>query len=143
MKYYLISSKGRIKGFTIGSPSYLILNTLHFHTRDVTFILSIIVSTIKIITFISVSRGDIQALHCIVGRAAVECVAVFSSSVSNICTIIVIIIIIIVTRPKPPSGRQGLAGSWGKDTVRQVHYMMFSTSHFAPLALSSDWIVLI
>ena len=51
-------------------------------------------------------------------------------------------IIIIATRPKPPSGRQGLAGSWGKDTVRQVHYKMFSTSHFAPTALSSNWILL-
>ena len=51
---------------------------------------------------------------------------------------LIIIIIIIATRPKPPSGRQGLAGSWGKDTVRQVHYKMFSTSHFAPTALSSD-----
>ena len=51
-------------------------------------------------------------------------------------------IIIIITRPKPPSGRQGLAGSWGKDTVRQVHYKMFSTSHFAPTALSSNWILL-
>ena len=50
--------------------------------------------------------------------------------------------IIIITRPKPPSGRQGLAGSWGKDTVRQVHYKMFSTSHFAPTALSSNWILL-
>ena len=52
------------------------------------------------------------------------------------------IIIIIITRPKPPSGRQGLVGSWGKDTVRQVHYKMFSTSHFAPTALSSNWILL-
>ena len=51
-------------------------------------------------------------------------------------------IIIIITRPKPPSGRQGLVGSWGKDTVRQVHYKMFSTSHFAPTALSSNWILL-
>ena len=40
------------------------------------------------------------------------------------------------------SGRQGLAGSWGKDTVRQVHYKMFSTSHFAPTVLSSNWILL-
>ena len=56
--------------------------------------------------------------------------------------ITIIIIIIIITRPKPPSGRQGLAGSWGKDTVRQVHYKMFSTSHFAPTALSSNWILL-
>ena len=55
---------------------------------------------------------------------------------------IIIIVIIIITRPKPPSGRQGLAGSWGKDTVRQVHYKMFSTSHFAPTALSSNWILL-
>ena len=50
--------------------------------------------------------------------------------------------IIITTRPKPPSGRQGLVGSWGKDTVRQVHYKMFSTSHFAPTPLSSNWILL-
>ena len=52
-------------------------------------------------------------------------------------------IIIIITRPMPPYGRQGLAGSWGKDTVRQIHFGAFSTSHFAPSALSSDWIVLI
>ena len=56
--------------------------------------------------------------------------------------VITVIFIIIVTRPKPPSGRQGLAGSWGKDTVRQVHYKMFSMSHFAPTALSSNWILL-
>ena len=47
-------------------------------------------------------------------------------------------IIIIVTRPKPPEGRQGLAGSWGKDKVRRVNFGVFSTSHFAHLALSSD-----
>ena len=40
------------------------------------------------------------------------------------------------TRPKPPYGRHGLAGSWGKDTVRQVHFGMFSMYHFAPSALS-------
>ena len=63
----------------------------------------------------------------------------------NIFTIITIVIIfviiaiiIIITRPKPPFGRQGLAGSWGKDTVRRVHFWVFSTSHFAPSALSSD-----
>ena len=56
--------------------------------------------------------------------------------------IISILLIIINTRPKPPSGRPGLAGSWGKDTVRQVHYKMFSMSHFAPTALSSNWILL-
>ena len=60
-----------------------------------------------------------------------------------IATTTIIIIIIIITRPKPPYGRQGLAGSWGKDTVRQIHFGAFSTSHFAPSALSSDWIVLI
>ena len=48
------------------------------------------------------------------------------------------IIIIIITRPKPPVGRQGLAGSWGKDKVRRVNFGVFSTSHFAHLALSSD-----
>ena len=60
-----------------------------------------------------------------------------------ITNIVAIIITIIITRPKPPSGRQGLAGSWGKGTVRQVHYKMFSTSHFAPTALSSNWILLL
>ena len=63
--------------------------------------------------------------------------------VGNIITITIIIIIIIITRPKPPFGRQGLAGSWGKDKVRRVNFGVFSTSHFAHLALSSDWIVLI
>ena len=47
-------------------------------------------------------------------------------------------IIINITRPKPPFGRQGLAGSWGKDKVRRVNFGVFSTSHFAHLALSSD-----
>ena len=47
------------------------------------------------------------------------------------------IIIIIITRPKPSYGQQGLAGSWGKDTVRQVHFGMLSTSHFAPRVLNS------
>ena len=42
--------------------------------------------------------------------------------------IITIIIIIIITRPMPPYGRQGLAGSWGMDTVRRVHFGVFSTS---------------
>ena len=64
-------------------------------------------------------------------------------SFRNIILIISNDIPIIITRPKPPSGRQGLAGSWGKDTVRQVHYKMFSTSHFAPTALSSNWILLL
>ena len=50
--------------------------------------------------------------------------------------------IICMTRPKPPCERQGLAESWGKDTVRQVHFGVFSTSHFAPTVLSSDWIEL-
>ena len=31
----------------------------------------------------------------------------------------------------------------GKDTVRRVHFRVFSTSHFAPTLLSSDWQVLI
>ena len=54
----------------------------------------------------------------------------------------IVITIIMITRPKPPYGRQGLAGSWGKDIARQVHYRVFSTPHFAPTALSSDWILL-
>ena len=47
------------------------------------------------------------------------------------------------TRPKPPYGRQGQAGSWGKDTVRRVHFDVFSTSRFGPPALNLDWILLI
>ena len=39
-----------------------------------------------------------------------------------------VILVIIVTRPMPPYGRQGLAGSWGMDTVRRVHFGVFSTS---------------
>ena len=35
------------------------------------------------------------------------------------------------TRPKLPFGRQGLAGSWSKDTVGQVHFKVFSMSNFA------------
>ena len=49
-------------------------------------------------------------------------------------------ITIISTRPKPPYGRQGLAVSWGKDTVRWIHFGVFSASGFAPPALSSNWI---
>ena len=36
--------------------------------------------------------------------------------------IIVTTIIIIITGPKPPYGRQGLAGSWGKDAVWRVKF---------------------
>ena len=43
--------------------------------------------------------------------------------------IIIVPIIIITTRPKPPFGRQGQAGSWGKDKVRRVNFGVFSTSH--------------
>ena len=60
---------------------------------------------------------------------------------SSITSVIIIIIIIIITRPKPPYGRQGLAGLWGKNTVRRVHFGFFLTSHFATSPLSSDWIV--
>ena len=38
-------------------------------------------------------------------------------------------------------GRQGQVGSWGKDTVRQVHFVVVSMSRFAPPPLSSDWIL--
>lgn len=34
------------------------------------------------------------------------------------------------TRTKPPYGRQGLAGSWGKDTISRVYFGVFSTAHF-------------
>ena len=50
----------------------------------------------------------------------------------------VIAIIIIITRPKPASGRQGLVGSWGQDTDEVSTFLVFLTSHFAPVALSSD-----
>ena len=38
------------------------------------------------------------------------------------------VVIIIFTRPKPPYGRQGLAGSWSKDRVRRVHFGVLSRS---------------
>ena len=47
-------------------------------------------------------------------------------------------VIIIVTRPKPAYGRQGLAGLWGQDTDEVSTFLVFLTSHFAPVALSSD-----
>ena len=34
------------------------------------------------------------------------------------------------TRPKSPYRRQGLPGLWGRDTVRRVHFEVFSASHF-------------
>ena len=40
------------------------------------------------------------------------------------------------TRPKSPFRRQGLPGLWGRDTVRRVHFEVFSVSHFTPTALS-------
>ena len=43
-------------------------------------------------------------------------------------------LIIIITRPKPAYGRQGLAGSWGKDTDEVSTFLVFLTSHFAPVA---------
>ena len=49
-----------------------------------------------------------------------------------------IIISIIITRPKPAYGQQGLAGSWGQDTDEVSTFLVFLTSHFAPVALSSD-----
>ena len=49
-----------------------------------------------------------------------------------------VIIIIIITRPKPAYSRQGLAGSWGQDTDEVSTFLVFLTSHFAPVALSSD-----
>ena len=49
-----------------------------------------------------------------------------------------ITIFIIITRPKPAYGRQGLAGSWGQDTDEVSTFLVFLTSHFAPVALSSD-----
>ena len=55
-----------------------------------------------------------------------------------IITIIVIIIVIIITRPKPASGRQGLVGSWGQDTDEVSTFLVFLTSHLAPVTLSSD-----
>ena len=55
-----------------------------------------------------------------------------------VITITIIIIVIIITRPKPAYGRQGLAGSWGQDTDEVSTFWVFLTSHFAPLALSSE-----
>ena len=55
-------------------------------------------------------------------------------------TLHIIVTTIIITRPKPASGRQGLAGSWGQDTDEVSTFLVFLTSHFAPAALSSDLI---
>ena len=52
--------------------------------------------------------------------------------------IFLLVVIIIITRPKPAYGRQGLAGSLGQDTVEVSTLWVFLTSHFAPVALSSD-----
>ena len=41
-------------------------------------------------------------------------------------------------RPKPPNGRQDLAGLWGKDTIRRVHFGVVAASNFAPTVLSLD-----
>ena len=48
------------------------------------------------------------------------------------------IIIIIINRPKPAYDRQGLTGLWGQDTDEVSTFLVFLTSHFAPVALSSD-----
>ena len=45
-----------------------------------------------------------------------------------------------LTRPKPPYVWQGLAGFWGKDTIRWVHFGVFSTSHFST-RIASDFLV--
>ena len=63
--------------------------------------------------------------------------AVAAAHLSNL-SIINIITIIIITRPKPAYGRQGLAGPWGQDTDEVSTFLVFLTSHFAPVALSSD-----
>ena len=55
-----------------------------------------------------------------------------------VIVIVIVIITIINTRPKPAYGRQGLAGSWGQDTVEVSTLWVFLTSHLAPVALSSD-----
>ena len=46
--------------------------------------------------------------------------------------------VIIITRTKPAFGWQGLAGHWVKIQIKTVLFWVFSTSHFAPAALSSD-----
>ena len=51
---------------------------------------------------------------------------------------VVSIIIIIITRPMPAYGRQGLGGSWGQDTDEVSTFLVFLTSHLAPVAFSSD-----
>ena len=55
-----------------------------------------------------------------------------------IIRLIVFVFIIMITRPKPAFGRQGLVGSWGQDTDEVSTFLVFLTSHFAPVALSSD-----
>ena len=59
------------------------------------------------------------------------------AEVKKIITIL-LLLPIIITRPKPAYGRQGLAGSWGQDTDEVSTFLVFLTSHFVPVALSSD-----
>ena len=60
--------------------------------------------------------------------------------VSLLC---IIFVIIIITWPKPRYVRQCLEG-WivgpGYSSLKQVHFGPISTSHFLPLALSSNWL---
>ena len=75
------------------------------------------------------------------GKQRVEVVArqvviIIIATTTNI--IIIIIIIIIITRPKPAYGRQGLAGLGAKIQIKRECFGVFLTTHFAPLALSSD-----
>ena len=63
--------------------------------------------------------------------------------VSLLC---IITVIIIITWPKPRYVRQGLAGGIvgpRYSSLKQVHFGPFSTSRFSPLALSSNWTLIL
>ena len=77
------------------------------------------------IHFHTIKNKKVQCKKAIIIILAILSIIIIT--IINTITI-TIIIIIIITRPMPPYGRQGLAGSWGMDTVRRVHFGVFSTS---------------
>ena len=92
-------------------------------------------------TLIQTTENDIDDLnegHLISAQGKSLIVVSLMIMIMSMLIIIIDIIIIIITRPKPAYGRQGRAGSWGQDTDEVSTFLVFLTSHFAPVALSSD-----
>ena len=77
-------------------------------------ILSLINITINIVIIVIIT---INIIVVIITNNTITVTIVF-------IIIVIVVVVIIITRPKPPYGRQGLAVSWGKDTVRSVRYII-------------------